>query len=69
MQSNGKWHTIVSWGEGGRSQLLIESLQKYRELNPDVVLWSASRGPKSFVETNDAQWKADIDDVIEKMSG
>ena len=46
---------------------MIESLQTYRELNPDVILWSASRGPKSFVETTEAQWKEDIDNTIEKL--
>ncbi len=67
LQSNGQWQTIVSSAEGGRSEPLIESLQTYRELDPDVVLWSASRGPKSFVETTEAQWKEDIDTAIAKL--
>jgi len=67
LQSNGQWRTIVSSGDGGSSESLIESLQTYRELNPDVVLWSASRGPKSFVETTESQWKEDIDKTIEKL--
>jgi len=69
LQSHGQWHTIVSSDEGGRSESLIESLQKYRGLDHDVVLWSASRGPKSFVETTEAQWKEDIDNVIAKLRG
>ncbi len=67
LQSNGQWQTIVSSGEGGRSGPLIESLQTYRELDPDVVLWSASRGPRSFVVTTEAQWKEDIDTAIAKL--
>ncbi len=67
LQSNGQWHTLVISDAGGSSESLIESLQTYRELNPDVVLWSASRGPKSFVETTEAQWKEDIDNTIEKL--
>jgi len=67
LQSNGQWHTIVSSNDGGHSEPLIESLQTYRELNPDVVLWSASRGPKSFIETTEAQWKEDIDNAIAKL--
>ncbi len=67
LQSNGQWHTLVISDDGGSSESLIESLQTYRELNPDVVLWSASRGPKSFVETTEAQWKEDIDNAIEKL--
>jgi len=67
LQSNGQWHTLVISAAGGSSESLIESLQTYRELNPDVVLWSASRGPKSFVETTEAKWKEDIDSTIEKL--
>ena len=67
LQSNGQWHTLVISDDGGSSESLIESLQTYRELNPDVVLWSASRGPKSFVETTEAQWKEDIGNAIEKL--
>ncbi len=67
LQSNGQWHTLVISDAGGSSESLIESLQTYRELNPDVVLWSASRGPKSFVETTEAKWKEDIDNAIEKL--
>jgi len=69
IQSNGQWHTIVSSSEGGSSEVLIESLQIYRELGPDVVLWSASRGPRSFVDTTEAQWKEDIDNAIAKLRG
>ncbi len=54
-------------GDGGRSEPLIESLQNYRDLDPDVVLWNASRGPRSFVETTEAQWKEDIDTAIAKL--
>jgi len=67
LQSNGQWHTIVSSGEGGHSEPLIESLQTYRKLDPDVVLWSASRGPKSFIEITEVQWQADIDNAIAKL--
>ncbi len=67
LQSNGQWQTLVISSAGGSSESMIESLQTYRELNPDVVLWSASRGPKSFVETTEAQWKEDIDNTIEKL--
>ncbi len=67
LQSNGQWQTIVSAGDGGRSEPLIESLQIYRELGPDVVLWSASRGPRSFVETTETQWKEDLDTAIAEL--
>lgn len=67
LQSNGQWHTLVISDAGGSSESMIESLQTYRELTPDVILWSASRGPKSFVETTEAQWKEDIDNTIEKL--
>jgi len=67
LQSNGQWQTLVISSAGGSSESMIESLQTYRELNPDVILWSASRGPKSFVETTKAQWKVDIDNTIAKL--
>ncbi len=66
-QSNRQWHTLVISSAGGSSESLIESLQIYRELNPDVILWSASRGPKSFVEITEVQWKKAIDNTLKKL--
>ncbi|MFV1998122.1 MAG: MBL fold metallo-hydrolase [Acidiferrobacterales bacterium] len=67
-QSNGRWRTLVLSDAGGSSGSLIESLQTYRDLNPDVVLSSASAtGERAFVETTESQWKEDIDNTIEQM--
>lgn len=67
-QSGGQWQTLVLSGAGGSVESLIKSLQTYRDLNPDVVLSSASgEGEKPFVETAEAQWKEDIGNTIKKL--
>ncbi len=67
-QSNGQWRTLVFSDAGGSTESLIKSLLTYRELDPDVVLWSASGGGQgSFVETTSAQWLEDIDNAVEGL--
>jgi len=66
-QSNGHWGTIVFPGAGGSIEALIDSLEIYRELNPDVVISSASPGDISVVEVTHDQWKVDIDNKIQEL--
>ena len=66
-QSNGHWGTIVFPGAGGSTEALIDSLKIYRELNPDVVISSASPGDISIVEVTHDQWKVDIDNKIQEL--
>jgi len=68
-QSNGHWKTLVFPGAGGSADALTHSLLVYRELNPSVVLSSASGGnEKSFVEITEDEWKKDIDYVIQQLN-
>ncbi len=52
---------------GGSIEDLIESLKIYRELNPDVVISSASAGETSLVEVTQDQWRVDIDNKIQEL--
>ena len=68
-QSNGRWETIYFSHAGGSSEALIESLLIYRELNPDVVISSASsEGSLSFVELTRKEWIEAIDHNIDKLN-
>ena len=69
-QTNGVWETIVFTGAGGSTKALIDSLSVvYRELSPDVVIWSASGGGEStFVEPTKDEWLGIIDSTIESLS-
>ena len=67
-QSHGEWQTLVFSGAGGSTDSLRESLYIYRDLKPDVVLWSASGGGEvSFLEVTNAQWLEIIDSTINKL--
>ena len=69
-QTNGAWETIVFTGAGGSTKALIDSLSVvYRDLSPDVVIWSASGGGEStFVEPTKDEWLDIIDSTIESLS-
>ena len=61
------WETLVIPSDDGSREALLESLQSYRTLSPDVVLWSASNsGELSYVEPIGVEWKAIIDGAVEK---
>ena len=63
-QANGRWGTFVIPQAGGSTESLVESLQLYRDLDPDVVISSASNmGSASFVELSTEAWIDDINSV------
>ena len=67
-QSNGNWGTLVFPEAGGSTEALIESLRLYRNLDPDVVLSSASNsGSASFVELSGDEWVNSIDSTIDGL--
>lgn len=60
--------TVTFSSAGGSIDLLRESLAIYRNLKPDVVLWSASGGGDiSFLEVTNTQWIEIIDSTINKL--
>lgn len=68
-QSHGEWETFPIVSAGGSPHALISSLRTYRELNPDVVLWSASGGGEmTFAQPSEGEWKTIIDDVVDRLS-
>ncbi len=68
-QTNGDWQTITFSKAGGSTEALIDSLQIYKELRPDVVIWSASGGGDiSFVELTKDEWITIIGNTIQSLS-
>ena len=67
-QSNRSWGTFVMPQAGGSQKSLIESLNLYRNLNPDVVISSGSNmGSDPFVELTTAEWIDAIDNAIREL--
>lgn len=64
--NNNAWDTRVNWG-GSKSDLR-DSLMLLRELEPDVVLSSASVGTVPFMEIPSNSWQSDLDNVLRAMS-
>jgi glyoxylase-like metal-dependent hydrolase (beta-lactamase superfamily II) len=61
------WGTLVRFVAGGRKSELKSSLGMLRDLRPDVVISSASVG-RSPVQTMCAgEWRAIVDDAIDRL--
>jgi hydroxyacylglutathione hydrolase len=66
--NNGAWDTLVMEHAGGSKSDLKNSLVFLRDLEPEVVLSSASVGPAPFKETSVKTWQSDIDNVLRALS-
>ena len=67
LQTNGSWGTVLFEGTGN-AQLLENSLNIYKRLEPDVVIWSASGGGEAtFAMPTKAEWISTLDDEIMKL--
>ncbi|MEQ9892680.1 MBL fold metallo-hydrolase [Pectobacterium aroidearum] len=62
--NNGAWETRANWYGGGSKSDLKSSLMLLRELEPTVVLSSASVGAVPFKEVSAEEWKSGIDNVL-----
>ena len=67
-QWDGKWSTLVIEKAGGSTSELIKSLLLLRDVNPNVVICSASIGDTSVVEVTSEEWKLVIDNTIKRLS-
>lgn len=64
-QKNNRWATLIISKDGGSAGELANSLRLYRELEPDVVISSASSsGSHAVVELDHAGWRAAMDENI-----
>lgn len=59
--SNGAWRTFVMPDAGGSAADMAASLRLLRELEPDVVISSASVGDVAFEEMSSNQWREAVD--------
>ena len=53
----GQWISQIVPEYGGNAALLGESLLRLRDVNPDIVLSSASVGNQSFIEADHDDWR------------
>jgi len=66
--NNGAWDTFVMERAGGSKFDLKNSLMLLHDLEPEVVLSSASVGPVPFKEVSAEEWQSDMDNVLRAMS-
>ena len=66
--NNGGWDTRVMGYAGGSKSDLKNSLMLLRDLEPTVVLSSASIGSVPFKEVSAQEWQSDIDHVLRALS-
>ena len=53
---NGQWIAQIVPAHGGDAAVLTQSLLRLRDLEPDLVLSSASVGERTAVEVEHDQW-------------
>jgi glyoxylase-like metal-dependent hydrolase (beta-lactamase superfamily II) len=66
--SNGAWDTLVLEDKGGSRSDLKESVKLLRDLEPDVVISSASVGRVPFKEMQPGVWRSAMDEVLRDLS-
>lgn len=67
-QWDGKWATLVLKSAGGSEVSLLESLNKIRDVKPDVVMSSGFVGEVGLKEPNKTEWLTAINNEISKLS-
>ncbi|UMB77923.1 MBL fold metallo-hydrolase [Dickeya fangzhongdai] len=66
--NHGMWETRTNWYEGGSKSDLKSSLMLLRDLEPTVVISSASVGTVPFKAVFAEEWRSDIDNVLRALS-
>lgn len=67
-QSYGQWQTFVMQNAGGTEKDMAESLEKLRQLQPDLVMSSGFVGDVAYREVTRANWAVAIDQTLEALS-
>lgn len=65
---NGIWSTLVLPQAGGAVSDLARSLGKLKEIQPDIVMSSASGGEVAYREVTRREWTAALDDRIAALA-
>ncbi|MFB1116054.1 hypothetical protein RF240_08970 [Dickeya dadantii] len=72
--NHGIWETRTNWYEGGSksdlksSLMLLRDLDPTRDLDPMVIISSASVGAVPFKAISAEEWRSDIDNVLRTLS-
>jgi hydroxyacylglutathione hydrolase len=66
-QSNSKWSTLVYTADGGNRSDMLETLEIYRKLQPNIVISSGYSGDRCIVEIDPLEWDMTIDEVISSV--
>ncbi len=66
-QSNNKWSTFVYSADGGNRNDMVETLEIYRKLQPNLVISSGYSGSRCIVEIDQLEWDATIDEIISNV--
>jgi hydroxyacylglutathione hydrolase len=65
--NNGRWDTFAMERAGGTKSDLKNSLVLLRDLEPGVVISSASLGVVPFKEISAEEWRSDMDSVLRAL--
>jgi len=66
--NNGAWGTFVMPDAGGSKADLVNSLELLGQLEPDVVISSASVGPMALKEMSPGEWREVIQVTLRSLS-
>ena len=65
--SNGKLSTFVYPADGGNKNDMLETLEIYRNIKPNVVISSGYSGDRCVVEIDQLEWDSTIDQIISNV--
>ena len=65
--SNGKLSTFVYPADGGNKNDMLETLEIYRNLKPNVVISNGYSGDRCVVEIDQLDWDSTIDQIISNV--
>ena len=66
--NHGKWDIRVNGYGGGSKTDLMQSLKLLREIDADVIIFSASQGNNPYKEVTTEEWRLAVDNVLHTLA-
>lgn len=66
-RDRGVWKTLILPGEGGSRREMMQSLERLKQLEVDVIICSVSIGENEVVEVNQKAWISILNKLIDQL--
>ena len=65
--ANNQWNSLIFPGHDGNKDSLIDTLQNYISLEPDMVISSGSSEPITCIDVTSKEWTIGINNLIKRL--